>query len=91
MVLKVLQKLHIILPPGHHQLHHSSPYDTYYCITTGWLNWPLAKIGFYRHAERFITAMFGLIPRRDDIGLKAALQIAPLVITEKPAALTQNP
>ncbi len=91
MFLKVLQKLHLILPSGHHQQHHSSPYDTYYCITTGWLNWPLAKIGFYRHAERFITALFGLIPRRDDIGLEAALKIAPLVITEKPTALTQNP
>ena len=88
--LRVLQRLHIILPPDHHQLHHKSPYDRYYCITTGWLNWPLSKIGFYRQAERFISAVFGLIPRRDDIGLKAALAIAPLVMTEKSEPLTQQ-
>jgi ubiquitin-conjugating enzyme E2 variant len=81
--LKVLQKLHIVLPPEHHQIHHKAPYDTHYCITTGWLNWPLAKIGFYRHLERFWTALTGLVPRKDDIGLKAALQIAPLVLEEK--------
>jgi plasmanylethanolamine desaturase len=83
LFLRVLQRLNLILPPEHHQLHHRSPYDRYYSITTGWLNWPLSKLGFYRYSERFVTAVFGLIPRRDDIGLKAALQIAPLVMTEK--------
>lgn len=76
--LRVLQRLHLVLPPEHHQIHHKAPFDTYYSITTGWLNWPLAKIGFYRHLERLVTAVFGLIPRKDDIGLDAALAIAPL-------------
>ncbi len=87
-LLRVLQKLHLVLPPGHHQLHHTSPYNTYYCITTGWLNWPLAKINFYRHSERIVTGLFGLIPRRDDIGLKAALHLAPLVLDEKARPVT---
>lgn len=88
--LRVLQRLHLVLPPGHHQLHHTRPFDRYYSITTGWLNWPLSKLGFYRHMERLISALFGLIPRRDDIGLKAALQIAPLVMTEKAETVTQQ-
>lgn len=79
-VLKVLQRLHLILPPAHHQVHHKAPFDTYYCITTGWLNWPLAKLGFYRHLERLVTASLGLIPRKDDIGLDAALKTAPLPV-----------
>jgi ubiquitin-conjugating enzyme E2 variant len=87
LALKILQKLYLVLPAGHHQLHHKAPYDRYYCITTGWLNWPLTKLNFYRRSERLVTALFGLVPRRDDIGLKAALQMAPLL--EQKAPLTQ--
>jgi ubiquitin-conjugating enzyme E2 variant len=76
--LRVLQRLHLVLPPEHHQVHHTAPFDTYYCITTGWLNWPLAKLGFYRHLERLVTSVTGHIPRQDDIGLAAALETAPL-------------
>jgi ubiquitin-conjugating enzyme E2 variant len=86
-LIRLLQKLHLVLPPEHHRIHHTPPFDTYYCITTGWLNWPLAKLGFYRHLERLITALTGLIPRQDDIGLEAALKIAPIV-PEKPKKAT---
>jgi ubiquitin-conjugating enzyme E2 variant len=77
-LLRWLQRLHIVLPPEHHEIHHRAPFDKYYCITTGWLNWPLHKLGFFRFMERLVTAVFGLIPRRDDIGLDAALELAPL-------------
>lgn len=76
--LKTLHTWHVVLPPAHHQTHHTAPFETYYCITNGWLNWPLHKLGFYRHMERLITALTGVIPRKDDIGVDAALAIAPL-------------
>ncbi|MBC71162.1 MAG: hypothetical protein CMH47_02545, partial [Muricauda sp.] len=38
-----LQRMHIILPPDHHQIHHTWPHHTYFCITTGWLKWPLPR------------------------------------------------
>lgn len=69
--LKFFQRLHLVLPPKHHRRHHTPPFDTYYCITTGWLNWPLAKLGFYRHLERAITSLTGLIPRQDDIKMNS--------------------
>jgi hypothetical protein len=74
----MLQRLHLVLPPEHHQIHHTKPFLDYYCITTGWLNWPLKKLGFYRGLERMVTALWGAIPRKDDIGLDAALATAPL-------------
>lgn len=75
--LRLLQRLHMVLPPEHHQVHHAAPFDTYYSITTGWLNWPLAKMNFYRHAERLVTALFGLIPRKDDIGSTRPWRLRP--------------
>ena len=46
-----LQQKHLILPPGHHQLHHVFPYNDNYCITTGWINGFLSRIRFWRLLE----------------------------------------
>lgn len=54
-----LQRLRLILPRPQHQIHHTPPYDRYYCITTGWLNAPLQRIGFFPWAERTIRAGLG--------------------------------
>jgi len=50
-----LQKMHLILPPAHHAVHHSAPYDKYYCITCGWLNWPLQKIQLFQAIQRLLS------------------------------------
>jgi hypothetical protein len=71
--IRTLQKLWIILPPEEHDRHHEAPFSKYYCITSGWLNPLLVKIGFYRKAERLITRMTGALPR-DEEG-KAAVEI----------------
>jgi len=73
-----LQRWHLILPRDHHQLHHTAPYSKHYCITVGWLNEPLYRIGFFPLLERIITATTGMVPREDDIGKKAALAITEL-------------
>lgn len=40
-----LQRHRLILAPDHHSIHHTSPFDTYYCITTGWLNKLVERTG----------------------------------------------
>jgi len=54
-----LQRLRLVLEPKHHQLHHTEPFESHYCITNGWLNPLLNKIKFFRRLERAL-AWFGI-------------------------------
>ncbi|XP_065164569.1 plasmanylethanolamine desaturase 1 [Atheta coriaria] len=62
-----LQDHHIILPRRHHRIHHVAPHETYFCITTGWLNWPLEKLHFWSVLEFIIEHTIGCRPRDDDM------------------------
>jgi plasmanylethanolamine desaturase len=91
-VVGLLQRLHLILPPEHHQVHHTAPFNKYYCITVGWLNRPLQVIQFFPLAERLITRVTGLLPRQDDIGTEAAQVLAaePLPMVSAARELLQG-
>lgn len=65
--IRTLQRWHLILPPEHHAIHHASPFETHYCITTGWLNGALRWTRFFRILEKLITWTTGALPRRDDL------------------------
>ena len=75
-IIVLLQRARLILAPEHHSLHHSPPYNRNYCITVGWLNGPLRAIRFFETLERTITALTGVVPREDDLGKDAALEVA---------------
>ena len=80
--IRMLMNRSIILSPRNHRVHHSGEFEKYYCITTGWLNYPLDAIGFWRIAEKVITAVTGAIPRADDkdtlFGGESSTQPAPI-------------
>lgn len=88
-VVAFLQRWHLILPPAHHAIHHTAPFATHYSITTGWMNRPLAAIRFFRVLEWLVTSVFGLIPRADDLGERAALDVQD-DIAVKPAELADE-
>lgn len=71
-----LQRARLVLSPSHHAIHHGVPFDRHYCITCGWLNAVLSQTRFFTVLERIITACTGAVPRQDDIGTEAALEIA---------------
>jgi plasmanylethanolamine desaturase len=50
-----LQLRGLILSPEHHVTHHTAPFETYYCITHGMMNPLLARLSFFRHAERVVA------------------------------------
>jgi ubiquitin-conjugating enzyme E2 variant len=60
---RVFQRCRLILTPRHHQRHHKSPFQTNYCITTGWCNPLLARIRFFPALEWVVTKLTGLRPR----------------------------
>jgi hypothetical protein len=53
---RALQRWGLILSPAHHNVHHALPHDRHYCITVGWMNPLLNRIGFFRAAEAAIGA-----------------------------------
>lgn len=56
-----MQQLRLVLSPDHHQLHHSSPFNSNYCITNGWLNPTLERIRFFRGLEATLS-LVGIKP-----------------------------
>lgn len=70
--IAALQRLHLILPPDHHQIHHTAPYHRYYCITNGWMNPVLDKLRFFPILEKAISGSTGIEPRAEDHKTTAA-------------------
>ena len=50
-----LQSHKWVLNTPHHEVHHTPPYETYYCITTGWMNPILYKIKFFPRMEALLA------------------------------------
>lgn len=62
-----LQNRRLILSMQHHALHHRPPYEMYYCVLAGHWDWFLAKIDFYRRAEKGLFLIFGLKAGEQDL------------------------
>ncbi len=56
-VIRFLQKHSLLLNAKHHEEHHVYPHDRNYCISLGWMDWPLEKIDFWRRSERLLLRL----------------------------------
>ena len=59
--IKVLQETGVIQGRAHHNKHHTPPFNSHYCVLTGWLNPILEKLGFWTLLER----IFRVKPRME--------------------------
>jgi hypothetical protein len=59
-----LQATGLILGKDQHALHHTAPFDTDYCITTGWWNPILVRLRFFERMEGLLFVLTGARPRR---------------------------
>jgi hypothetical protein len=55
-VARVLQRLHLAIPPEHHARHHRSG-DRAYCVATGWCNAALERWRVFERLERWATPL----------------------------------
>ena len=62
-LVRLAQRLGLVLTPERHARHHCRPNTTAYCISTGWLNTVLDRIGFWRRLERLVSHLTGATAR----------------------------
>ena len=77
-----MQRRHWILPVDHHAIHHTWPHETHYCITTGWMNGVLLRVGFWKFATRALSSILAV--HTDPRPEEPLASIAPLA-TATPA------
>lgn len=67
--VRALQRSGLILGREHHARHHTPPFNTYYCITSGWLNPILARTRFFeRIKEPLRRVLEPLAGKADEVG-----------------------
>jgi ubiquitin-conjugating enzyme E2 variant len=74
-LVRVFQRSRLLLSPSHHSRHHSGPHLTHYCITTGWMNTLLDRMGFFRKLE-WLLLKLGIRPTtapRDELSRRSQM------------------
>ena len=49
--VRALQRSRFFLSAEHHARHHAGTHESHYCITTGWMNFALDRLRFFRALE----------------------------------------
>lgn len=66
LLVRWLQRAHVLQSPRHHAVHHRGRKNTHYCVITEWVDPVLDRVGFWRGLDRlFLTPRNA--PRRLDL------------------------
>ncbi|MEA2943761.1 MAG: hypothetical protein QOD09_4290 [Bradyrhizobium sp.] len=66
-IIRAAQKMHLVVAPEHHWVHHRSDQIIRYCVINGWANYVCDPLGVWRGLEWLIQKLTGAVPRRDDL------------------------
>jgi len=58
-LVRLAQRVRLVLSPDHHRFHHVAPFDSHFCAASGWLNYVLDRSRFFRALEFLIRSVSG--------------------------------
>jgi hypothetical protein len=64
--VRIAQKLHLIISPEHHWVHHRNGQIVRYCVINGWANYVCDPLHVWSRFEWLVQALTGAVPRKDD-------------------------
>lgn len=64
-VIRFFQRLGVLQSPQHHKIHHTRPFDRYYCVMTNYLNPVLHRLRFWQRLEWIVWLTLGAVPRSE--------------------------
>ena len=66
-MLRLAQKLHLVITPQHHWQHHREGQLVRYCTINGWANYLCDPLRVWRGLEWLVHSLTGAVPRCDDL------------------------
>lgn len=77
-LVRLLQRMGILLSPKHHDVHHVPPHARHYCITNGWMDRPLQWLKIFPMIEWVMSRVSGVRPQHEQIEAALARKAAKL-------------
>ena len=65
--IRAAQKMHLIISPEHHWVHHRDGQIVRYCVINGWANYVCDPLSIWRGLEWLVQMLTGAVPRSDDL------------------------
>jgi ubiquitin-conjugating enzyme E2 variant len=83
--IRIAQKMHLIISPNYHWVHHRDGQLFRYCVINGWANYPCDRLHVWRGLEWLVQKLTGAVPRRDDLDWQRRYKVTgTLILPSRP-------